>query len=132
MLLMKNDGLDLYREEYNDMLLDKLAGAKNNLETVKLLTVGIKADNAQEALDKFLQIDGIVSENMALVTKRDSRALTTVERLDLLNTIYNRDSAIVFTKQKKIIQGVEVEAFSLENCNAQGITTKDVIAPDGM
>ena len=79
MLLMKNDGLDLYREEYNDMLLDKLAGAKNNLETVKLLTVGIKADNAQEALDKFTQIDGIVSENMALVTKRDSRALTTVE-----------------------------------------------------
>lgn len=131
MLLMKNDGLDLYREEYNDMLLDKLAGAKNNLETVKLLTVGIKADNAQEALDKFLQIDGIVSENMALVTKRDSRALTTVERLDLLNTIYNRDSTISL-RQKKIIQGVEVEAFSLENCNAQGITTKDVIAPDGM
>ena len=131
MLKMRNDGLDVYREEYNEMLLDKLAGAKNNLETVKLLTVGIKAKDAQEAMDKFTQIDGIVSENMALVTKRDSRALTTIERLDLLNTIYNHDAAISL-RQKKNIQGVEVEAFSLENCRAQGITTKDVIAPSGM
>lgn len=131
MLKMKNDGLDVYRDEYNDMLLDKLSGAKNNLETIKLLTVGIKANDMQEAFDKFSQIDGIVSENMALVTKRESRALTTIERLDLLNTIYNHDAAISL-RQKKNIQGVEVEAFSLENCRAQGITTKDVIAPSGM
>lgn len=131
MLKMKNDGLDVYRDEYNNMLLDKLSGAKNNLETIKLLTVGIKANDMQEAFDKFSQIDGIVSENMALVTKRESRALTTIERLDLLNTIYNHDAAISLRK-KKNIQGVEVEAFSLENCKAQGITTKDVIAPSGM
>ncbi len=131
MLKMKNDGLDVYRDEYNNMLLDKLSGAKNNLETIKLLTVGIKANDMQEAFDKFSQIDGIVSENMALVTKRESRALTTIERLDLLNTIYNHDAAISL-RQKKNIQGVEVEAFSLENCRAQGITTKDVIAPSGM
>ena len=131
MLKMKNDGLDVYRDEYNNMLLDKLSGAKNNLETIKLLTVGIKANDMQEAFDKFSQIDGIVSENMALVTKRESRALTTIERLDLLNTIYNHDAAISL-RQKKNIQGVEVESFSLENCRAQGITTKDVIAPSGM
>ncbi len=131
MLKMKSDGLDVYRDEYNNMLLDKLSGAKNNLETIKLLTVGIKANDMQEAFDKFSQIDGIVSENMALVTKRESRALTTIERLDLLNTIYNHDAAISL-RQKKNIQGVEVEAFSLENCRAQGITTKDVIAPSGM
>ncbi len=131
MLKMKSDGLDVYRDEYNNMLLDKLSGAKNNLETIKLLTVGIKANDMQEAFDKFSQIDGIVSENMALVTKRESRALTTIERLDLLNTIYNHDAAISL-RQKKNIQGVEVEAFSLENCRAHGITTKDVIAPSGM
>jgi len=131
MLKMKNDGLDVYRDEYNNMLLDKLSGAKNNLETIKLLTVGIKANDMQEAFDKFSQIDGIVSENMALVTKRESCALTTIERLDLLNTIYNHDAAISL-RQKKNIQGVEVESFSLENCRAQGITTKDVIAPSGM
>ena len=131
MLKMKSDGLDVYRDEYNNMLLDKLSGAKNNLETIKLLTVGIKANDMQEAFDKFSQIDGIVSENMALVTKRESRALTTIERLDLLNTIYNHDAAISL-RQKKNIQGVEVESFSLENCRAQGITTKDVIAPSGM
>ena len=115
MLKMKNDGLDIYRDEYNNMLLDKLSGAKNNLETVKLLTIGIKANDLQEAFDKFIQIDGIVSENMALVTKRDTRALTTIERLDLLNTIYNHDTAVSL-RQKKSIQGVQVEAFSLENC----------------
>lgn len=131
LLKMKNDGLDVYREEYNNMLLDKLLGAKNNLETIKLLTIGLKANDMDEAYDKFSQIDGIVSENMALITKREGQALSTIERLDLLNTIYNQDSAISL-QQKKMIQGVEVEFFSLENCKAQGITTKDVIAPAGM
>ena len=31
--------------------------------------------------------------------------------------------------RKEIIEGNEVETFSLENCKKQGITTKDVIAP---
>ena len=48
-----------------------------------------------------------------------------------MNTIYNHDTAVSL-RQKKSIQGVQVEAFSLENCKAQGITTKDVIAPSGM
>ena len=73
LLKMKNDGLDVYREEYNNMLLDKLLGAKNNLETIKLLTIGLKANDMDEAFDKFSQIDGIVSENMALEQKEKDR-----------------------------------------------------------
>lgn len=131
MLSMKNDGLDEYREEYNRMLLEKLAGAKNNLESIKLLSVSFEADTPEEAYERFSQIDAVVSENVAIITKRDAKPLDTVERLDILNSIYNQDSAVPLVQKRKIM-GHEVESFSLENCAKQGITTKDVIAPEGM
>lgn len=131
LLNMKNDGLDVYREEYNVMLLDKLAGAKNNLESVKTLTIAVTAGESLEAYEKFQQIDHTVKEGLAQVTGRETDSMSTLERLELLNSIYNQDSAVPLV-QKKMIQGHEVVSFSLENCAAQGITTKDVIAPAGM
>ncbi len=131
MLEMKNDGLDEYRLEYNEMLLDKLSRAKNNLENIKILTVGIQAESPEDAFDMFEQIDGIVSENIVLITKRDAQPMSSLERLDLLNSIYNQDSTVPLV-QKRTILGQNIESFSLENCAAQGITTKDVIAPEGM
>ena len=38
-----DDNLNDYREEYNEMLDQKMRGAKNNLETVKILTVTVEA-----------------------------------------------------------------------------------------
>ena len=131
LLNMKNDGLDAYREEYNVMLLNKLAGAKNNLESVKVLTAAVHAEDPVEAFEKFTQIDQSVSENVNIITKHSTEPMTTLERLDLLNSIYNQDSATPLV-QKRNIMGHEVESFSLEGCAAQGITTKDVIAPAGM
>lgn len=131
LLNMKNDGLDPYREEYNAMLLNKLAGAKNNLESVKVLTAAVHAEDPIEAYEKFAQIDSTVNENINIITRHGSEPMTTLERLELLNSIYNQDTAETLT-QKRNIMGHEVESFSLEGCARQGITTKDVIAPAGM
>ena len=131
LLNMKNDGLDAYREEYNAMLLNKLAGAKNNLESVKVLTAAVHAEDPIEAYEKFAQIDSTVNENINIITRHGSEPMTTLERLELLNSIYNQDTAETLT-QKRNIMGHEVESFSLEGCARQGITTKDVIAPAGM
>lgn len=128
---MKLDQLNKYREEYNEMLLEKISAAKNNLETQKILTLTIETDGIDMAVDQFSQLDLIVSENMAAIAKADAEPLTLLERLEILNSIYNQDSALPLYR-KATIDGHESETFSLKNCARQGITTKDVIAPADM
>lgn len=128
LLEMKPDSLNEYREEYNEMLLEKMTGAKNNLETEKILTLTIRAAGIDAASERFSQLDGIVTEHMTLMTKHDAEAYTLEERLEIMNSIYNQDSSVPLY-QKAEIEGHQVEAFSMENCAKQGITSKDVIAP---
>ena len=130
-LEMKNDDLNEYREETNEMLEKKMAGAKNNLKTEKYLTVTIYAENIFIANDKFAQIDSMISDNMATMAKVEVKPMTLIERLSVLNTIYNADAEESLYK-KRIINGKEVESFTLENCARQGITTKEVISPHSL
>lgn len=128
LLEMKADKLNQYREEYNEMLLEKMTGAKNNLMTQKILTLTIKTNGIDEAVDKFSQLDGVVTENMTQITKHDAEPLSLIERLEILNTIYNQDSTVPLYR-KGMIDGHEAETFTLENCAKQGISTKELIAP---
>ena len=75
------------------MLTEKMCGAKNNLETQKILTLTIEANGIDEAVERFSQIDGIVTENMTLMTKMDAEPLTLIERLEILNSIYLRTAS---------------------------------------
>lgn len=130
-LKMKEDGLNQFREEYNEMLVEKMKVAKNNLTTEKIITVTLDAFDVFEATEKFVQVDAIVQENMALMTKFDVKPMDTIERLELLNVIYNQDDAMSLYEER-VIDGRTVKSFTLENCASQGITTKDVIAPSGL
>ncbi|MCI7097865.1 MAG: DUF87 domain-containing protein [Lachnospiraceae bacterium] len=125
---MKPDGLNDYREELNNVILEKMTKAKNNLRTEKIMTVTLEANEIAQAVELFDQIDDSISMNMQMITESDAEPLTIYERLEILNSIYNPDSAKPLC-EKRMIQGNEVESFSLENCIRQGITTKDVIAP---
>lgn len=128
MIPMRGDKLDELRVEYNNMLLEKMTGAKNNLNTEKYLTISCAAPNFEKAVERFAQIDHDVTEHFTLFAKNDAPAMSTVERLDVLNSIYNQDSSVPLY-QKRNILGHEVESFTLEHCIEQGITTKDIIAP---
>lgn len=128
MIPMRGDKLDEFRVEYNNMLLEKMTGAKNNLNTEKYLTISCAAPNFEKAVERFAQIDHDVTEHFTLFAKNDAPAMSTVERLDVLNSIYNQDSSVPLY-QKRNILGHEVESFTLEHCIEQGITTKDIIAP---
>lgn len=128
LLEMRADDLNHYREEYNEMLLEKMVGAKNNLQTVKIITFTVETNGIDAAVEQFAQLDTILTDNMTQMTKCDVTPLTLIERLEILNAIYNQESTVPLY-QKKIIDGHKSESFSLENCAAQGITIKDVIAP---
>lgn len=131
MIEMHNDQLDPFREEYNQMLLKNLSAAKNNLENVKLLTLSIREEDPLKAAERFAQIDAVVTENVSMITKHNAIPLGTVERLELLNSIYNQDS-VQPLYSKHVIEGHVAETFTLEGIAKQGITTKDLIAPAGM
>lgn len=127
LLQSKFDGLDEFRKEFNNMILQKLSEGRNNLITDKYLTITISAADIYEATGKFEKIDETVNENIIQITKKSAKSMSTVERLQVLNQIYNPD-ALSLTEEI-VKDGKTIKAFSLENCAIQGITTKDVIAP---
>lgn len=49
-----NDGFDEYRDEYNEMLLDKMQQGQNGITTKKYLTITVTAADLQLAQQKFL------------------------------------------------------------------------------
>ena len=124
----KDDGLDEFRGEYNAMLEEKMKGARNNLETVKTLVISVPAKNILEADEKFGEIDKRVAEDFANESIKEGVVpMTIYERLDDLNRIYNNVTEPLC--RTRIIDGREVQSFTLENCANQGITTRDAIAP---
>lgn len=129
MLPMKSDALNKYREEINSMLLDKMSGAKNNLQIEKYLTVSIHAKDIEEATNSFGQINSIIMEDITQIAKKEPEPVSIMDRLEILNSIYNQDTVQPLNTER-VIAGHLVKSFSLENCARQGITTKDAIAPE--
>ena len=96
LLNMKNDGWTIPgRIQCN--ATQQAGGAKNNLESVKVLTAAVHAEDPVEAYEKFTQIDNTVNENINIITRHGSEPMTTLERLELLNSIYNQDTAETLT-----------------------------------
>lgn len=128
----RGDDLDEYRDEYNKILKDKMKGARNNLITQRILTLTVSAPDIVEADTRFRELDAFVSEQLSLITKeKDIPPMTIEERLEVLYSIYNQDVTAPLCQSRRI-NGHDVQSFSLESCIRQGITTKEVIAPDSM
>lgn len=65
---------------------------------------------------------------MSRITKTECSVLSAIERLELLNDVYNMDDNTPLY-QKRMIDGHMVESFSLKECEAQGRTTQSYIVP---
>lgn len=131
LIATKGDQYNYLRDEMNDILIDHMKHGKNNLTTDKIITVTVDAADIQFADERFAQIDRTVSDAISQISdgmRCDPMPL--IDRLDILNSIYN-PKEFRSLKETGMIDGHESEAFSLKNCERQGITTKDVIAPSG-
>lgn len=56
LLPMKEDGLDQYRKEYNDMLLSKVSGTSNSIYQERYLTISVHKKNIDEARTYFARV----------------------------------------------------------------------------
>ena len=61
---LKGEALDEYREEYNEMLLEKITEGRNNLRRDKYLTVSIEADDIDAAVSVFNRMDAEIKSGI--------------------------------------------------------------------
>lgn len=129
-VLMENryDGLDEYRQEANEILLEKMTEGKNNIIKERYLTVTVEAKNYDEAVNIFARRDAEVSSAIKRINGNETAPLNLTDRLSVLYDIYNPNATEPLVQQKTI-KGKTVNSFDIEELKRQGLTTKDAIAP---
>lgn len=112
---LKEDGLDIYRKEYNAMLLDKAMGT-NSIVQEKYVTVSVYKRNIEEAKNAFNRIG---TELRGHFTRLGSKMteLDATERLRCLHDFYRSGEETQFD-------------FDIKDCMKKGHHFKDVICPD--
>ena len=92
---MKQDGLDEYRKEYNDMLLDKATGA-NGIMQEKYITITVAKKDIEEARAYFARIGADLTAHFANLGSK-CVPLNAVERLRILHDFYRPGDEAAFS-----------------------------------
>ena len=112
---LKEDGMDIYRKEYNAMLLDKATGS-NSIVQEKYVTVSVYKRSIEEARNAFNRIE---TEIRGHFTRLGSKMveLDATEKLRCLHDFYRAGEETQFD-------------FDIKDCMKKGHHFKDVICPD--
>ena len=128
----RNDKLNEYREEMNEMLIDKMAQARNNIIHEKYFVVSVEADDVVAAKASFSRIDKEISKGFERVTGIASESIPLVKVLSILYEIYNMDSNVPFYRRTRIKKDNVIESFNMRHIKKMGLTSKDVIGPTSL
>ena len=113
----KEDGLDIYRKEYNDMLLDKATGA-NSITQEKYITISVHKKDIDEARNYFARIGSELSSHFAKLGSVCAD-IDGTERLRILHDFYRAGEETDFH-------------FDVKESAKLGHDFKDYICPDSM
>lgn len=119
LLSKKEDNLDVYRDEYNKMLNDKMSKGKNNIRKEKYVTLTVEEEDLTQARESLIRLE---AEATGMIKKTGS-GLTPIaidNRMEILHDIYRNGKEGEF--------GVNPYQIS----KRRGIDYKDLIAADGM
>ena len=111
--LGRADGLDEYRQEYNQMLGEKALAGQNSIVRDKLLTLTTQAKNYEEAVSVLARVETDVISNFK-VLGCEAEVLRGQERVEILHGMLRPQEA--FT-------------FKYSHLAASSLTTKDHVAP---
>lgn len=114
---MQWDGLDDYREEYNQMLLDKATNG-NGIVQEKFLTVSVRKKDVDAARSFFARVEADLSSHFAALGSTCG-PMNAMERLQILHRFYRRGEENEFR-------------FSLRDSARKGHSFRDYICPDSM
>ena len=120
------DELDVYRKEMSNMIKDKMKSSNNSIKTTKLITLRLEAPSVDEAMDKFKASGAELDDAFKKFTKMPLKEVDLSERLEILNSVMNGDEPNYWFEHN-VAGKVSV---NFENMARQGLTTKDIIAPE--
>ncbi len=129
LLRPKYDQFDSLRQEYNDMLLQKMSEGRNNMLKEKCLVVAVEADSLEDARVAFARLDGEIALNIKKIGGAEVVPYTAEERLETMYDIYNIGMEGTFGN-KVTKYGREISQFSFASMRKMGLTSKDCIGPD--
>ncbi|MEC0182331.1 ATP-binding protein [Paenibacillus peoriae] len=118
MIKSRNDHMEPFREEYNQMLKRRISGGKNEIKKEKFVTVNIESISMDEARNTFLRME---RETQAVFKRMGSSisGLYLNQRLELLHDIYRMGQEGHFT-------------YDPIEHKRKGLITKDLIAADSL
>ena len=117
LMQLKGDGLDDYREEYNQMLLDKAMDA-NGIMQEKYITVTVAKKNIEEARAYFARTGAELSQHFTALGSRCIE-MTVNDRLRALHDFYRSGEENAFE-------------FNLKDNIRKGHCFRDYICPDSV
>lgn len=118
LLPMKEDGLDQYRKEYNDMLLSKVSGTSNSIYQERYLTISVHKKNIDEARTYFARVGTDITTHLAKLSSV-SEELDAGERLQVFRDFFRAEEPSAFP-------------FDLKVFAKKGHSFKDWICPESM
>ena len=121
----KNDGYNKFREEISRYRVKCLQEGSKSIVREKYLTVAIDDLDAEHAAATLRQVDSEVSDELRKITKKDTKPMPTMKRLELLYNIYNQNADYRFG----ISEFSTKDSVSLKEIAAQGLSVKDFIGP---
>lgn len=114
---LKEDGLDLYRKEYNQMLIDK-ATTTNSMLQEKYVTISVFRKNYKEARTYFTRVGTELTAHFSRLGSRCTE-MDMEERLRVLHDFYRTGEEDAFY-------------FDLKKTMQKGHDFRDYICPDAM
>ena len=117
LLPMKEDGLDHYREEYNEMLLSKITGTNNSIYQERYLTVSVHKRSIDDARTYFARIGTDITHLAKLSSTAEG--LDAESRLQIFRDFFKGDVPQAFP-------------FDLKQFAKKGTSFKDWMCPDSM
>ena len=90
LLPMKEDGLDHFRKEYNEMLLSKVTGTNNSVVQDRYITITVAKRNIDEARTYFSRVGTDLITHLSQLSSI-GRKLNTATRLQMFRDFFNKE-----------------------------------------
>lgn len=124
-ILPQTDGLNNHRQEMNKILLSNLKNGSNSIKQEKYLTIAVDDKSSEHAAVILSKLDTEINKKLKKICKRETKPLSTMERLKLLYDIYNQDDD--YRMSTGVYNGKETFDLSfIERC---GLSVKDIVGP---
>lgn len=135
-LKMQGDGLDEYREDYNHIIDEKIKDGHNDISKEKYIMLNVRSEDLANAQIMFNACDISLQESIKQINRVGVKQLDAIARLQVMSEILCGVDGVPFEQEYSRYfkhttdgEGSDIVTFDLDRLKKDGVTTKDLIAP---